>query len=414
MDRLGKLIESITKPRFEEDCVDRLNYRVSSHVLLIAAFTIIAKEYGGNPIQCWMPAEMALKPWEEYAEDYCFAENTYYVPLEEKIPYSVKHRKEKELTYYQWTPFMLLLQALMFTVPHIFWRMLNWTSGVQTRAVITMAHNAAQMNSNEEGMKNFINGIVCHLHKSLKSKNVCRSFIHSNPLIALVRMFGDSFLSCIYIITKLLFIGNAALQCWILSVFLGNGGFEMMKALMENRSWQTTGFFPRVTMCDFRVRGIGNRHHHTVQCVLMANMFNEKIFVGLWWWILILTAVTMVNLAHWIYIITARKSKHDFLLGLLRLGQPRGIVEKYRMETFECLIGNDGALVLRLMVQNAGEIITSKVAAKLFEVHCDDEKNREKFENTYERLTLRPPLRQKLVDGMSAYNDEPRYIRFGQ
>ncbi|VDO16263.1 unnamed protein product [Brugia timori] len=43
MDKLSIVIESLTKPRYEEDFVDRLNYHITTLILLIAAFTIIAK-----------------------------------------------------------------------------------------------------------------------------------------------------------------------------------------------------------------------------------------------------------------------------------------------------------------------------------------------------------------------------------
>lgn len=63
---------------------------------------MVLQDYGGDPIQCWLPAELASqKSWEQYAEDYCFVENTYYIPLEQKIPQSEKHRNEKMITYYQ-------------------------------------------------------------------------------------------------------------------------------------------------------------------------------------------------------------------------------------------------------------------------------------------------------------------------
>ncbi|KAK6107282.1 Innexin family protein [Brugia pahangi] len=370
MDKLSIVIESLTKPRYEEDFVDRLNYHITTLILLIAAFTIIAKEYGGDPIQCWLPAELASqKSWEQYAEDYCFVENTYYIPLEQNMPQSEKHRDERLITYYQWVPFTLLLQAMLFVIPHVFWRMLNWTSNVQTRAVISMADSVRQMDPCSDEARDTVNAIASHIYHAEKStKHLHKILQNSNLLVIFTRMFTQSYLSTVYLITKLLFVANATVQFWIVSLYLGGNGYDLTRALLRQETWQNTGLFPRVTMCDFKIRVMGNVHRHTIQCVLMANMFNEKIYVALWWWFLAVITLTVVNFFYWIYTLNSVTSSHQFLIGLVTLGQPQEKMTNHLMQLFVEQFVGDTVLVLRLVTQNASELVASSITARLFDI----------------------------------------------
>lgn len=391
MDSLGKLIESVTKPRYEEDYVDRLNYRVTSYVLLLAAFTIIAKEYGGDPIQCWLPAELASqRGWEQYVKDYCFVESTYFVKADEPLHDIHRHGGRRKLTYYQWVPFVLLFQALMFTVPHIFWRMLNWTSGIHTRAVITMANNAQRMNYDSKEMNQVVEAITKHLDRSLCAKPLIRQFMHSNPIIVISRRIAPSYLTSVYLITKLLFIANGFFQFTLLSLYLGSNGLQQLISLSGEHPWRESGFFPRETLCDFKVRDMGNQHKRTIQCVLMANMFNEKIFIALWWWILILITFTICNFIYWIFVVFSNLSKTQFLRGLLQLGRHEKKLDEYSLQSFMNYLGSDGILVFRLMTQNAGDIVSSIIAARLFDIRSSSQLRSRHRQDSYITLAGLP------------------------
>ena len=73
--------------------------------------------------------------------DICWVSNTYYIPLDQKVPKFERERRQNELRYYQWIPFILLLQAFCFYFPHIVWRSLSRRSGIDVRDIVDAAIN---------------------------------------------------------------------------------------------------------------------------------------------------------------------------------------------------------------------------------------------------------------------------------
>jgi hypothetical protein len=84
------------KKSYDSDWVDRLHSYWTPLVLVICATTLAAKQYGGRPIQCWVPATFTASA-EEYVETHCFAKNTYFVKPKAQIPQSIKEREKSEI-----------------------------------------------------------------------------------------------------------------------------------------------------------------------------------------------------------------------------------------------------------------------------------------------------------------------------
>ncbi|KAK6053989.1 hypothetical protein COOONC_08506 [Cooperia oncophora] len=96
-------------------------------------------QFGGRPLECWVPAQFTAS-WEAYTEMYCWAQNTYWVPIEQDIPVDIAEREYRQISYYQWVPFFLLIQAFLYYIPCLMWRLMSDKSGIISFACIIICY----------------------------------------------------------------------------------------------------------------------------------------------------------------------------------------------------------------------------------------------------------------------------------
>ncbi len=76
--------------------------------------------------------------------------------------------------------------------------------------------------------------------------------------------------------------------------------------------------FHSVIFCDFKIRMLGDRlHKHTVQCVAPINIFTEKLFTLLWFWLFILCFINLFNLLDWLRFYVFARARFSFMQGFL-------------------------------------------------------------------------------------------------
>lgn len=150
--------------------------------------------------------------------------------------------------------------------------------------------------------------LCSHEHKRFEHKNCAKRLYASlaKRCLCVASTLQGNYLTCTYLGVKLLYVINAVAQLFLLNLFLGTDyhmyGIHVITSLLEgNNAWaKSSQIFPRVTMCDFIVRRLATQHKHTVQCVLPINLFNEKIYLFLWFWFVFLAIVSFFSLTQWI------------------------------------------------------------------------------------------------------------------
>ncbi|TGZ65420.1 hypothetical protein CRM22_005888 [Opisthorchis felineus] len=369
-----------------EDFADKFNFLITVMILLLCTTVVTVKQYMMKPISCYMATDIGGKNLLDYVENYCWVQGTIPIAYAGKMPETDAAWEEMEkhkLLYYQWVPFVLGLQCIMFYVPRVIWQMICYNrTGTDIQHLVLSANQA--VHATDDQRTKMIQHVARTLEQMLFQHREYRNDVWSHirrrlwktcSLLVVSKRLGTR-LFAIYLFIKCLYLVNAVGQVFMMQTFLGLRydnysffGIAIARDILSGKDWQRTLVFPRVGYCLVPVRHMGASNYVTGQCVLPVNMLNERIYVFLWFWIVLAATLTAISIPTWFMRMSYQKSRTCFIKKYLKLGEvltkkDRGMVEKFKRQ----FLRQDGIFLLRMIAINAGDLICSDIVCQLWKI----------------------------------------------
>nr|CDS30392.1 innexin unc 9 [Hymenolepis microstoma] len=401
-----------------QDWADRLSYMHSTIIFLLCTAIVSAKTYILSPLACHVPTVPSGSDFDPYFNSWCWVHGTTPIRINESIPEDdagwEELENERKITYYQWVPFILGLQTIMFYLPHVAWQNITFNRlGADLTAIVVKAMDALKTTSPQAREKIIANvanrlELLLFAHRdirrgkraALKRKlyNICGIFFVSK------RMGTWTVFS--YLCIKVLYLTNAIGQLYLMKHFLGYDedmvgfGLRLADSLISGVKWQESNYFPRVAFCSISLRHLGRTNNRYMgMCALAINMLNEKLYIFLWFWTLAVAISTGFSLVNWFLRLAIRRRQTHVIRKYLKITPlmltsdksdssattPSENLDPSRPDTIERFIREflrmDGVFIVQMLNMNAGDVITGEVIRLLWHSWVTKYANKKDFGN---------------------------------
>lgn len=390
-----------------DDTLDKINRKYSIILMLSLALPIITKQFVGDPIECFTPTYFT-EAQTRYVNSFCWTASTYYIPPdnvddldnlqthEDRIhtadmdfpsfeqfkrlqkKYNLDDDKWEEedivrVSYYQWAPIILLVQGALFHMPFVIWSGTASSGGVQLRRVLKKVREISQIPRCSPQRDSMVSELV---EQFQCLSGMSRSHSRSSRSCHISCMCGrgpNRHLYLLYLFVKILYFANVWLQFFFLTTFLGNHffrhGYNIASHMINRGQWWVSPSFPLQTLCKFRaINQGGGQMTFRSQCVLPINLFNEKIFSVVWFYLALLLPLNVYGIVVWVWrgLSCNRRSFIKYYLwrsGVVLSSDIKSTTDRLMFD----YIGWDGVFVLRLIEHNHSTTILSDIFVKLWQ-----------------------------------------------
>ncbi|XP_044730117.1 innexin shaking-B isoform X5 [Chrysoperla carnea] len=286
--------------------VFRLHHSITVMLLIGFSLIVTTRQYVGNPIECLHTKEIP----EDIVNTFCWIHTTYTLKSyynNSKSPYpgvgpssNVQEKDKKLYKYYQWVCFCLFFQAILFYTPRWLWK--SWEGG-KIRALM-MDLDVGICSEIEKKQKKKL--LLDYLWENLRFHNWWAYKYYFCELLALINVVGQMFLMDRFFDGEFMKFGIKVI--------------EFMESDQEDRIDPMIFIFPRMTKCTFYKYGVsGEVEKHDAMCILPLNVVNEKIYIFLWFWFIILAILTGITCIYRIIIIFSPRMRVYLLRMRFRL-----------------------------------------------------------------------------------------------
>lgn len=192
------------------------------------------------------------------------------------------------------------MQSILFYIPRWLWK--NWEAGKITALLMDL--DVGVISEVEKKQKKKL--LLDYLYDNLKNHNWWAYRYFFCELLAFLNIIGQMFL----------------LDRFFEGAFF-TFGLEVIAFAerdQEDRLDPLIYIFPRMTKCTFHKFGVsGEVEKHDALCILPLNIVNEKIYIFLWFWFIILGGLSALVIVYRFVIVVSPKMRAYLLYIRFRL-----------------------------------------------------------------------------------------------